>query len=798
MGRSSNGSKGWGRAPVPTDKVTRPAPLCALMLSPSMASGLPAAAVQRRLALWTVRLSTPLLGVLMLAGAASAQSPAPAPTSDQVDAPSAAPAGTPEPAATPTMSPPKAAPAPAAAAETKVPISEVAVVGLENHPERERLERVVYDALTVRPGTSTTRSALKTDLSAVYATGWFSDVRIQPVDGPLGVRLVVNVTPNPVLSEVTFDNPKALLPATVVKDVFATDYGRTINLRTLERRLNELQKWYGDQGYSLARVTGPSRISPEGVVELSVREGIVEGVEVQFVNANGDTVDDKGQPIRGKSKPWVVSREISVKPGGLFNRRQLEGDIKRLYATGLFSDVKVTLKPVPAKPGEVVLVLGVTEQSTGSLSGGIGYSQNQGLFGQIQLQESNLFGRAWSTGLNFTYGQYGALADFNFDIPWLKDDPNRSALRVKGFISREIPQIFQSQYDGSIRTVQGFYEAPATSINAQQAVLLNQAVGRPRNYVVNVEDTDFNNVNTAAAVLPGFNYYDPEGDLVRVQRTGGNIQYIRPLRGGDPFKRNLWTLIFGLSGQQAMVMNGNGTPRRYGAAPFDNDGNSFANINEIICLAYNCASTNQLVGGRFAVSYNTLNDNKSPRSGTFLTASTEQYVSVGENSPTFNRQRLSATHFIPVNFLKLYKGCRSKKGEPEDCPQAIALQVTGGNISGSLPPYEAFCLGGSNSVRGYYDCDLGVGRSYLEGTIEYRFPIFRIISGELFVDAGTTFGTQDQVPGSPGLLLQKPGQGFSVGTGVIVTTPVGPLRLEVASQDFTDNWRFNVGVGFKF
>jgi len=115
-----------------------------------------------------------------------------------------------------------------------------------------------------------------------------------------------------------------------------------------------------------------------------------------------------------------------------------------------------------------------------------------------------------------------------------------------------------------------------------------------------------------------------------------------------------------------------------------------------------------------------------------------------------------------------------------------------------LPPYEAFCLGGSNSVRGYYDCDLGVGRSYIEGTIEYRFPIFKIISGEFFIDAGSTLGSQKQVPGNPGGLLLKTGQGFSIGTGVIVTTPVGPLRLEVASQDLTGNWRFNVGVGFKF
>ncbi|MEN9878053.1 MAG: hypothetical protein RLZZ158_1092 [Cyanobacteriota bacterium] len=710
------------------------------------------------------------------------------PASERVDSPSE-----------PGSSSPAVAPGAAPGGEPQVLVSEVAVVGLADHPDKERLERAIYDALSVRPGTSTSRSSLKNDLAAIYATGWFSDVRIQPVDGPLGVRLVVNVTPNPVLKEVLLDNPKALLPKERIKDVFATDYGRTLNLKSLERRLGELQKWYAEQGYSLARITGPTRVSPEGVVELSVREGLVEAIEVQFLNANGDATDEKGNPIKGKSKPWVVSREISLRPGKLFNRRQLEGDIKRLYASGLFSDVKVTLKPIPGKPGEVIILLGVTEQSTGSLSGGIGYSQNQGLFGQIQLQENNLWGNAWNLGLNFTYGQYGALADFNFEIPWLKDDPNRSSFRAKAFISREIPQLFQSQNDGAVRTIYGFYEPPATSVNRATAIALNRAFNRPENLVLNVEDIGFDSVDLAASgYFNGYNFYEPEGDLVRVQRTGGNLQYIRPLRGNDPYKRNLWTLIFGLSGQEVVTMNGASQPRKYGAAPFTNNGDPYASTDEILCLAYNCASNNQLVGARIAASYNTLNDNKNPRSGSFLTMSTEQYVSVGENSPTFNRQRLSATHFIPVNFFKFYKGCRPKKGEPEDCSQSIALQLTGGNVSGSLPPYEAFCLGGNNSVRGYYDCDLGVGRSYIEGTIEYRFPIFKIISGELFLDAGSTLGSQNQVPGNPGGLLLKPGQGFSVGTGVIVTTPVGPLRLEVASQDFSGNWRFNVGVGFKF
>merc|ERR1711939_1045241 len=143
-------------------------------------------------------------------------------------------------------------------------------------------------------------------------------------------------------------------------------------------------------------------------------------------------------------------------------------------------------------------------------------------------------------------------------------------------------------------------------------------------------------------------------------------------------------------------MNGLSEPRRYGAAPFRNANRRnkvtnriSATPESIICLAYNCAATNQLVGGRFAVSYNTLNDNKNPRSGSFLTASTEQYVSVGQDSPTFNRQRISGTHFIPVNWINFYKGCRPKKGEAEDCPQALAFQLTAGNVTGQLPPYEA-------------------------------------------------------------------------------------------------------------
>lgn len=668
--------------------------------------------------------------------------------------------------------------------EPRVLITEVIIEGIAGHPEQERVELAAYDAMVVRPGSRVTRDELKRDLDAIYSTGWFSDVRIEPIDGPLGVQLVVQVQPNPLLTKVELDPPDVELSESVIEETFSPDYGRTLNLNELQARMKELQQWYANEGYSLARVTGPTRVSPEGVVQLKVVQGTVAGVEVQFLNKEGDSTDDKGEPINGKTKPWVITREISIKPGEVFNRNQLEADIKRLYGTSLFSDVKVTLKPVAGEPGNVTIILGIVEQSTGSLSGGLGYSQSQGVFGQIQLQDSNLLGRAWNMALNITYGQYGGLGSITFTDPWIKGDAHRTSFRTSLFLSREVPQVFQSQNNGNIRTLKDYYDGGSSY--AYDIDNSNNPAGRKFDSVSDAENADSNT-----------SWFDYEGNSVALQRIGGNIIFARPLNGGDPYKKAPWNVLAGLNIQKVRPINFSGDSRPYGVSSDDRESNGAPN-DDVICIAFDCADENNLLGVRVAATYNNLNDPRNPTSGNFFSFGTEQFVSVGEHSPTFNRLRTSYTHFIPVNWLKLAKGCRPKPGEQENCPQALAFQIKAGTVLGDLPPYEAFCLGGSNSVRGWSDCDLSVGRSFVEATIEYRFPIWNIVSGEVFIDGGTDLGSQENVPGKPGKLLDKPGSGFSIGSGLIITTPVGPLRLEVATQDFTDEWRFNLGVGWKF
>ena len=79
-------------------------------------------------------------------------------------------------------------------------------------------------------------------------------------------------------------------------------------------------------------------------------------------------------------------------------------------------------------------------------------------------------------------------------------------------------------------------------------------------------------------------------------------------------------------------------------------------------------------------SRNNLNNSINPTAGNKFTFGTEQFVSMGKNSPTFNRMRASYSYFIPTKLINLTKACKSSKATSEDCPQAIGFQFKAGTI----------------------------------------------------------------------------------------------------------------------
>ncbi|BAY08929.1 BamA/TamA family outer membrane protein [Calothrix sp. NIES-2098] len=610
--------------------------------------------------------------------------------------------------------------------EPRVLVSEVAVRSQSGQLTPE-LENQVYSAIRTQPGRTTTRSQLQEDINAIFGTGYFSNVQAVPEDTPLGVRVSFVVQPNPVLTKVQIQanpgtNVTSVLPQNTADEIFRDQYGRILNLRDLQEGIKQLTKRYQDKGYVLANVIGAPQVTENGVVTLQVAEGVVENVRVRFRNKEGQETDEKGQPIRGRTQPYIITRELELKPGQVFNRNTVQKDLQRVYGLGIFEDVNVSLDP-GSDPSKVDVVVNVAERNSGSIAAGAGISSASGLFGTISYQQQNLNGRNQKLGAELQVGERELLFDLRFTDPWIAGDPYRTSYTANIFRRRSISLIF----DGKDENIETF--------------------------------------------APG----QTEGDRPRVVRLGGGLTFTRPL-SANPYANSEWTASAGFQYQRVSTKDADGNSRSQGTIYRNGQ------PTELIPLTQSGTGDDDLLLLQLGAQRDRRNNPLQPTSGSYLRFGVDQSVPIGQGSIFLTRLRGSYSQYVPINLIRLSKG-----------PQTLAFNLQGGTVFGDLPPYEAFTLGGSNSVRGYEEGTLTSSRSYVQASVEYRFPVFSVVSGALFFDFGSDLGTSTRAAE----ILNKNGTGYGYGLGVRVQSPLGPIRIDYGLNDDGDS-RINFGIGERF
>ncbi|MGZ8447946.1 MAG: outer membrane protein assembly factor BamA, partial [Candidatus Deferrimicrobiaceae bacterium] len=117
-----------------------------------------------------------------------------------------------------------------------------------------------------------------------------------------------------------------------------------------------------------------------------------------------------------KTVDRLIRRNLDVSDGRTYTATGLKTSKENLTRTSYFKDVKISTAP-SAVPGEMDAKVEVQEGPTGTLSGGLGYSSLDKIFGVVQLGENNLFGRGWKASLNSQFGARRTTYSIDFRDP---------------------------------------------------------------------------------------------------------------------------------------------------------------------------------------------------------------------------------------------------------------------------------------------------------------------------------------------------------------------------------------------
>ena len=187
--------------------------------------------------------------------------------------------------------------------------------------------------------------------------------------------------------------------------------GDVYNASLIDKTTEKLTLSIAESGFAFARVR-PRAVPDPATHTIAISYVVDEGprVYIERINIVGNE----------RTKDYVIRREFRLAEGDAYNPLMVDRAKKRLEGLGLFKEVDVKRRPGAAQD-RVVLDVDITEQSTGELSFGAGYSTSEGVIGDVSITERNLIGNGQFMRLRLAGSLSRAQIDLSFTEPRFLD-----------------------------------------------------------------------------------------------------------------------------------------------------------------------------------------------------------------------------------------------------------------------------------------------------------------------------------------------------------------------------------------
>jgi outer membrane protein insertion porin family len=316
--------------------------------------------------------------------------------------------------------------------------------------------------------------------------------------------------------KISIDSKILELPAAQLRPLVAVKSGDIYSQEDVQKAIDALTNVAGTKGYAFAEVHPRIRHNPATrTIDLGFE--IVQGprVYIEKINISGNT----------RTHDDVIRRQFRLQEGDAFNRVLIDRSRTRIRALGFFKEVEV--KNVPgSQPDRTNLTVNVTEQSTASLSVGLGYSSTTSLLGEVSYTDSNWFGRGQSLRLSLQASYITKQAVFSFTEP--------------NFMGRDDLAAGFDIYETQTNFDQAAFESNTTALVLRLGFPISEFSSVALSYTYKIEDVRPYqgaplNVELAAGSLNGsiigFTYAYNDLDDVRRPTKGSTFAFSQSMAG---------------------------------------------------------------------------------------------------------------------------------------------------------------------------------------------------------------------------------------------------------------------------
>jgi outer membrane protein insertion porin family len=213
------------------------------------------------------------------------------------------------------------------------------------------------------------------------------------------------------VSSVNVEIDPTIANAKELKESFKLRSNKVFDVSKLRYDMAKIQKAVSDKGYAFANIIPDIKQNRQThTVDINYIVKPNKKVFVNNITISGNT----------RTQDSVIRRELYLSEGEKFTQTDLADSLNALKRTGYFNNVQIMPKQV--SDDKMDLVVKVDEASTGSIMGGISYSDSyDGLGVNAGISDRNFLGTGIELGTTIDYSEKRLKGSINFKNPRLFD-----------------------------------------------------------------------------------------------------------------------------------------------------------------------------------------------------------------------------------------------------------------------------------------------------------------------------------------------------------------------------------------